>query len=62
MPLPKPSGPSVTTTSGMSGAPRCHECGERSPVLFPVGQGRRLCGECHPRGAEIIRVVPPDEE
>ena len=62
MPLPKPSRPSVTTTEGMKGAQRCHGCGERSPVLFPVDGTRKLCGTCHPRGAEIIRVVPPDEE
>ena len=59
MGLPSPK-PSITTTDGLSGPRRCDRCGERSPVLFPVS-GQRICGVCHPRGAEIIRVVPPGE-
>ena len=60
MGLPKPQKPSITTKGGMHGMTRCHRCGERSGVLFPVN-GQKVCGECHPRGAEIIRVVPPGE-
>lgn len=60
MGLPRPQKPSITTTDGIYGMSRCDRCEERSPVLFDR-HGKKVCGDCYPRGAELIRVVPPGE-